>query len=319
MHKLLLSQYVLSAALLFFVPIALAQKNKDVDFKLRQGSIKGQKVNGVQYTIFRRTATKRVVFSTGKDLLFCDHAIRNENTGGVRAYGKVVIKQNKGSRIKGDSLLYFKRKNWVEIRGNVKVDEKDTQLTTDVLYYNTKTRNAYYTQGGKVEKKDTQLTSRRGYIDNKARQISFKEEVVMDNLKKKQHLTCDTLFYCLDTEIATFPSHAFIRSEEGTLNTQSGEYNTRTGIFNFTGNTSTENEDYILSAKSIRKTENNLTIARDEVKLFNKKDSITIYGQEMQRREQYKLLKNTRQTTHGQAPDRRYAVSHCRYTYFFRR
>ena len=251
-------------------------------FKFRQGSIKSEIIEGVKHTIFQKTSTKRVVFSSGKDLLFCDYAIRNEQTGNVQAHGNILIQQQKNGTIKSDSLFFFKEEKQAKIIGNVLVVQKGIELSTDILWYDFQTKNAKYLTGGKIEKKNFLLQSKKGYINSLNRCLSFKEDVVLDDLEKNQHLECDTLFYDIDTEIVIFPSTTFIQNSEGTLNAQKGSYNMQNGTFHFEKSTSIENERFILWAESIKRDQEEKTFVKKKVKFLDKKDSIILYGEEMQ-------------------------------------
>ena len=245
------------------------------------GEVRTSIINGVKHTIFNRSVTKRVVFIAKKDLVFCNKAIRNEVTQDFRAYGDVLIKQSNNTKIRGDTLIYVQHKDMIIIRGSTSIEKNKSKVYAPILYYNIENSMGYYLDGGTIIQENMKMSSQEGYLDNSKNVFSFSKNVVMDDLENHQRVLCDTLVFLIDKDIAIFPSSTLLKSEGSILYTDSGEYYLETGVFNCKGSTVTENEDIILSSNYILQDQDGNIEAIENVVLFLKEDSITIYGDRM--------------------------------------
>ncbi len=251
------------------------------------GKLSGSTINGVKYNIFESSPSRRVIITQGKTKVYCNKAVENATTKDVTATGNVQVVQE-GMKINGETMYYYKTTGKVIILpkegGEVKMTQNDMTLTTDKLYYDMKTGNAYYLTGGHVVQKELDLTSDRGYMYRNSNIIAFKRRVVMKDSVKNQTIETDTMAYDTQTKIATFPVTTFIKSKDGyVLAKKGGKANTATSEVFFIGETTSQTVDYALDANNLYLNDSTGEgIARDDVRLKIKKERINIYGDVME-------------------------------------
>lgn len=166
-------------------------------------------------------------------IMYCDSALLFQGTNRLEAYGDVEINQGDTLHLYGDSLFYNGNIRQGKVIGNVMLEEKETELTTDVLLYNAVKSEAYYTTGGRIVSKKNQnvLTSTRGTYASKVKTFYFKDQVKLVN--PDYTMNTDTMDYNSRTETAFFFGPTVIRSEENLLYAENGWYNTKTDRASF--------------------------------------------------------------------------------------
>lgn len=160
-------------------------------------------------------------------IMYCDSALLFQGTNKLEAYGDVEINQGDTLHLYGDSLYYNGNIRQGKVMGNVLMEEKETELTTDVLLYNAIKSEAYYTTGGKIVSKKNKnvLTSTRGTYASKIKTFYFKDHVVLVN--PEYTVNTDTMDYNTRNETAYFSGPTIIRSEKNLLYAENGWYNTK--------------------------------------------------------------------------------------------
>ena len=129
--------------------------------------------------------------------MFCDSAYIYSRSNTMDAYGHVKIIQGDSLQLFGDSLNYNANTRMAILRGNIRLVNKDVELTTSYLDYDRTKSVAYYYDGGIMvnqQRKDT-LTSNRGYYFANSQSFFFKENVELTNPEYK--ILSDTLKYKL--------------------------------------------------------------------------------------------------------------------------
>ncbi|HEY0976353.1 MAG TPA: OstA-like protein [Flavobacteriales bacterium] len=174
-----------------------------------------------------------VQFRHGGALMSCDSAYLYENNT-VQAFGRVRILHADTLTITGDRLDYDGNQRTATITGNVRLDDPSMSMTTDALSYDLASRTARYSTGAVITgKRDTNtLTSRAGSYFAGAHRFVFSKEVHLQ--QPDRTIDADTLHYVTTTGMAEFHGPTRIAQGTGTLWTERGTYDTRTGQGRFT-------------------------------------------------------------------------------------
>lgn len=276
-------KYLFSIITLLVTLISFQSEAQQGKLSFSAARLSGSTINGVRFNIFESSPAKRVIIKQGTTTVFCNKATENSMTKDVTAVGNVIVKQE-SMKIYGETMYYYQKDGLVIITGKeVKMVQEDMVLTTDKLYYNMNTGNAYYVSGGHVIQKQMDLTSQIGYMRRDQNLITFKRLVVMKDTVKNQTIETDTMAYNTTTQVATFPTNTFIKSKEGYVLAQfGGKFLNATQEIFFTGKTMSQTIDYALEANDLYLNDSlDYGIAKYDVKLKMKKEKINIFGDEM--------------------------------------
>lgn len=158
--------------------------------------------------------------------LFCDSAYLYEKTNSIKAYGRVLVKQGDTLQLNGDTLIYDGNTSKASLRGNIRMVDKDMELTTNFMDFDRASNIASYQGGGKIISRTNRnvLTSKEGYFNTATEEVHFKDSVVMHH--PKYDIYSDTLRYDTKGEIVYFLGPTQIVSEGTVINTTNGWYNT---------------------------------------------------------------------------------------------
>ncbi|MDR0976814.1 MAG: hypothetical protein LBL78_03550, partial [Prevotellaceae bacterium] len=158
--------------------------------------------------------------------IYCDSALIYEVSNSVDAFDNVRMEQGDTLFIYGDFLHYDGTSQIAELRGNVRMINRNTTLTTDSLNYDRVLDLGYYFDGGTLTDEDNVLTSIWGEYSPSTKLAVFNHEVQLDN--PRFTLNSDTLKYSTDTKIATILGPTNIVSDENHIYSERGIYNTTT-------------------------------------------------------------------------------------------
>lgn len=159
--------------------------------------------------------------------MFCDSALIYEKINSVEAFGNVRMEQGDTLFIYGDYLYYDGMSQLAMLRENVRMINRNTELTTDSLNYDRLYDLGYYFDGGTLTDEENVLTSEWGEYSPATKLAVFNHDVKLVN--PKFVLTSDTLKYSTDTKIATILGPSDIVSDENHIYSERGIYNTNTG------------------------------------------------------------------------------------------
>jgi lipopolysaccharide assembly outer membrane protein LptD (OstA) len=99
-----------------------------------------------------------------------------------------------------------------------------------------------------------------------------KNNVSVEN--PKYNIESQELKYNIRTKVVQFLSESIIITDNNTINTRSGTYNSKTGEANFTSRTSVENEDQFIEGNTLKYYESNgKAIARGKVIVIDQKEN----------------------------------------------
>ncbi|OIP84813.1 MAG: hypothetical protein AUK44_01565 [Porphyromonadaceae bacterium CG2_30_38_12] len=168
-----------------------------------------------------------VRFRHDNALLYCDSAYFYENANSINAFSHVRIVQGDTLFVYGDFLFYDGNMKLAKLRGNVKMQNRNTTLTTDSLNFDRITNLAYYYTGGKIVDAENTLTSVWGQYHTTSNDALFKNKVLLVN--KNFTMTSDTLQYNTKSNIANLvgPTH-IVYNKETDIYSNRGWYNTKT-------------------------------------------------------------------------------------------
>lgn len=154
--------------------------------------------------------------------MYCDSALIYENTNSVEAFDNVRMEQGDTLFIYGDYLYYDGISQIAHLRNNVRMINRNTELTTDSLNYDRVFDLGYYFEGGTLTDEQNVLTSFWGEYSPATKLSVFNHDVVLVN--PNFTLTSDTLKYHTETKIATILGPSEIISDENHIYSERGIY-----------------------------------------------------------------------------------------------
>lgn len=148
------------------------------------------------------------------------------------AFGNVVITQPSGTVIYSDYLHYDASSQQARLRGNVKMVDRNSVLTTNFLTYNMRSKVGTYTGGGRIITQTDTITSRNAYYFENTGDAYFRHKVIVRNPSVKVYT--DTMRYNSLSKNTYFFGPTNIKgNNQENLYTERGVYNTGTGVANF--------------------------------------------------------------------------------------
>ena len=241
------------------------------------GELEGVEINGKSVRILK----KNVIFKEGKTMMYCDSASQIADKNAFDAYYNVKIEQGK-TVMTGDKLNYNADDKRAIISGNVILREGTMTLTTTQLDYDMHNKNVKYNSFATIVDDGVKLTSNSGFYNSDKKTMTFYGDVKMDSNKdgKWFSMRTDTLVYHPRTKMAYFYGPTTITSQDGVLVAEKGQYDTEKQKAVFEGRSKIETPDYIIVGDFLNydklKKEG---IARKNVELISKKDSVVIEGE----------------------------------------
>lgn len=204
--------------ILFLLPFSLlAQQKTKILLKDSQTARVERSTN--------RTYLKKPIFQQDNATLACDSAIFYEAKNMFDAFGNVHINQADTINIYSDRLTYDGNTKNAHLTSNVKMIDKESILTTNILDYNLGTKYGTYITGGKIVSKDVTITSKNGYYFSSG-DAFFRYNVVV--VTPETTIKSDTLRYNTKTNWTYFYGPTNIMGKEDKLYTEDGAYNTKT-------------------------------------------------------------------------------------------
>ncbi len=167
-----------------------------------------------------------VIFRHDDAILYCDSAYFNEKENTFKAFSNVKIVQGDTLTAYGNRLDYDGNSKLAQLRENVRMINKNTILTTEILYYDRVANLAYYFTGGKINDGKNTLTSIWGQYSPATKIALFKDKVKMTN--PDGVLNSDTLKYYTNTSIADMVGNShLVYKNETEIYSKKGWYDTK--------------------------------------------------------------------------------------------
>ena len=234
-----------------FSSLALGQSDQAKKGKLIQLINANEIYGGTKYGEGINLLKGEVELFNEGHTLKSDSTFFDEIKNTIRSYGNVHINIGDSVDIYGDVLHYNGYTKFAEMYGKVTMIDKETELTTDTLYYDGEKNISYYNSGGKIEDQENTLTSKEGVYYLTSKDIDFKKEVFIDN--PKHTMDSYNLRYNRISKISHFygPSN-IVQKQGGTkIYTELGSYNSDTEISYLTKNSLITYKNQILKGDSL--------------------------------------------------------------------
>lgn len=178
------------------------------------------------------------VYTHKGNTLSADSGIIYEDEVGrqfFEAFGNVVITQPSGTIIYSDRLHYDASPQIATLTNNVRMVDANSVLTTNHLIYKMRDKIGNYTGGGRIISKGDTITSRNAYYFENTQDAYFRNQVVVRTPDVK--IYTDTMRYNSNQRMTYFFGPTNIKGNSGeNLYTEKGNYNTETGVANFSKN-----------------------------------------------------------------------------------
>jgi lipopolysaccharide export system protein LptA len=268
------SKFIFVALLLMLLAhAAFAQKKVELE---QADQLKGAtSTDGEQF----QKLLGNVVLVQNQTTIYCDSAYLFKKRNFVEAFGKVRITEGDSVTITGRRLEYDGNTKIAKLRNNVVFTKLATAtLYTEYLDFDRVKNMAYYINGGRLVDSINVLTSRKGYYNSTTNMASFKRNVVVKN--PDYTMTSDSLQYSSKTKIIYFRTPTtVIKADSSTFVYNSGIYDTRTKKSDIEVG-SGESQEYKIKSKEyylddLRK----IYKLRGDVVMTSKKENLIIYGQ----------------------------------------
>lgn len=172
------------------------------------------------------THLKKPIFEHQGATLSCDSALFYTERNIFEAFSNVHINQGDTINIYSDHLTYDGNTKIAHLTSNVRMIDRSSILTTNILDYNTGTKIGTYVDGGKIVNKDVTITSKRGFYLSSSDDAYFRFDVVA--VTPQVRITSDTLRYNTKSNLVYFYGPTDIKGKEDNLYTENGAYNTKT-------------------------------------------------------------------------------------------
>jgi lipopolysaccharide export system protein LptA len=168
---------------------------------------------------------RKPVFKQDNAILSCDSAVFFEARNVFEAYNNVHINQADTVNIYSDRLTYDGNTKMAHLSSNVRLLDRTSVLTTNILDYNMGTKVGTYVEGGKIVSKDVTVTSKNGYYFANSRDSYFRYNVLVVSPEVK--ILSDTMRYNTLTNWTFFYGPTNIKGQDDNLYTENGAYNTK--------------------------------------------------------------------------------------------
>ena len=158
--------------------------------------------------------------------MYCDSAHFYDKTNSFNAYGNIKMEQGDTLFVYADELYYNGQTEIAKLRFNVKLINRDVELSTDSLDYLMLDNIGYYFEGGRIIDSKNELSSVYGQYEPDTKDAEFLYSVQLIN--EKFIMNTDTLKYNTDNHIADIVGYTTIESDSTVIYSDLGQYNTDT-------------------------------------------------------------------------------------------
>jgi len=153
----------------------------------------------------------------------CDSAYEFVGSNRFDAFGRVVVIQE-DTRLFGDTLHYDGNSKTGRVRGKiVRLLEKDAELVTKFLDFNTQENIAYFYGGGIITSEDSKFSCERGVYYSRRKLFAFSGDVAY--LNPDLLLNTDSLTYNSDLELIYFYGPTRIYGKDNYIYCEKGWHN----------------------------------------------------------------------------------------------
>lgn len=186
----------------------------------------------------------------GKTLFYADSAIINPILNTLESFGNVHINDADSVHIYAQYLRYMGIDKKALLTKKVRLTDGKSTLTTENLTYDVNLKLGTYLYGGKVVNKKTTLTSTEGNYYGDTKDIYFYKNVLL--VQPDGTIKTDSLQYNTTNEVSTFISPTVIKDKKGlTIKTREGFYDIKKKIANLYKRSIIEDSTFSITADEI--------------------------------------------------------------------
>ena len=186
----------------------------------------------------------------GKTLFYADSAIINPILNTLESFGNVHINDADSVHIYSQYLKYNGIEKKALLTTKVRLTDGKSTLTTENLTYDVNLKLGTYLNGGKVVNKKTTLTSTEGNYYGDSKDIFFYKNVLL--VQPNGTIRTDSLQYNTITEVSTIISPTIIKDKKGlTIKTKEGFYDIKRKIANLYKRSIIEDSTFSITADEI--------------------------------------------------------------------
>ncbi|MGY0040129.1 OstA-like protein [Pedobacter sp. NJ-S-72] len=180
--------------LLFIFPLTLSAQQQAIQTAqqrtkiILQSSERSKIITKTDITYLRKP-----VFKQDNAILTCDSAVFYTAKNYFEAFNNVHINQADTINIYSDFLTYDGNAKLAHLTSNVRLLDRTSVLTTNILDYAMGPKVGTYVSGGKIVNKDATITSKNGYYFANSRDAYFRYNVLV--VTDQSTIKSDTLRY----------------------------------------------------------------------------------------------------------------------------
>jgi lipopolysaccharide export system protein LptA len=216
----------------------------------------------------------------GNTILEGDSIVIDKSTGFVEVFGNVHINDADTVHTYAQYLRYVGAQQIAYLQNKVKLTDGKATLTTEDLTYDLKSGIASYQNGGKVVNGKTVLNSRHATYYSDTKDVFFDDQVKLKD--PKYDMEADSLRYNTAFKTVYFISPTKIKTEEGKINTWSGIYKLETGEAIFYDKTVFRDSTRYISGNKVAFDEKSNTIQIEEYgKFVDSVNQVMILGDQI--------------------------------------
>jgi len=209
--------------------------------------------------------------------MWCDQAYVYLKDNFVKAYGSVRMSQGDTVTMRSKYAEYNGNTQFAFASGEVFMQNPETTLQTDTLYFDRLKQQAYYRSGGIVKDTASTLRSTVGRYFANSKKYQFVSNVTLEN--PKYTVNSEQLDFFSETGGAYLYGKSTIESETSTVYCERGFYNTRLDEGYFVKNSRVDYSNRILHGDSIYFNRNkSFASATNNIKLIDTLNKSVIKG-----------------------------------------
>ncbi len=216
----------------------------------RAGFFEKDKVKFPDASVLTRDKNKKVLISHDGVLLSCNQAFFYEERNFIEAFGDVVLNQGDTLNLKAKYLEYDGDSKLVFAKGNVILNEPESNLYTESLFFDRNKQEAFYTKKGKLIRNLTDtILSQAGTFYVEEKKYRFEKDVDLRTPKYK--IYSDILNYYTESGKSFFYGPTDIITDDSKIYCEIGYYDTTNDNGYFIKNSKIDFEEYKINGDSI--------------------------------------------------------------------
>ena len=201
-------------------------------------------------SVLTRDKNQKVLISHDGVLMTCNQAFFYEDRNFIEAYGEVSLKQGDTLNLKANYLEYNGDTRLVFAKGDVILNEPESDLYTESIYFDRNSQEGFYTNKGKLIRNFTDtIYSLRGTFFAKEKKYRFEKEV--DLRTPKYNIYSDVLNYFTESGKSYFFGPTDIITDDSKIYCEIGYYDTENDNGYFIKNSKIDFEEYKINGDSI--------------------------------------------------------------------